>query len=224
MQTLRSVILFLLALPKTIIFNLRYLPLRDALRFPIIVSHRVWLFRMKGSVAIEGPVRPRMIHLGFGQVSIFDQHRSRSIWDVGGSVVFKGRCGMGHGTKLSVHTGAVLTVGSDVNVTAETAIISHCAITIGAGSLLSWDIQIMDTDFHPIHDANGALLNPDTPVVIGEHVWVGCRSLILKGAVIPDGCVVAAGSLISRALSTPNAVIGGQPGATMREGIEWRER
>jgi len=34
-------------------------------------------------------------------------------------------------------------------------------------------------------------------VVIGDDVWIGANTIILKGSVIPDKCVIGAGTLIT---------------------------
>lgn len=81
----------------------------------------------------------------------------------------------------------------------------------------------MDTDFHGIYDDGGSLINPPVAVTIGNHVWVGCRCLILKGSTIPSGCVVAATTRVSRSFVTENCVIGGNPATEIKRDINWRE-
>ena len=80
----------------------------------------------------------------------------------------------------------------------------------------------MDTDFHHIF-LNGECVNDNADVVIGEHVWIGSHSLVLKGTVIPDGVVVAAGSVINnidRAIQ-PRTIITGLPYRVLKENIDW---
>ena len=33
---------------------------------------------------------------------------------------------------------------------------------------------------------------------IGSHVWIGSRVSVLKGAIIPDGCIVASNSVVGK--------------------------
>ena len=86
---------------------------------------------------------------------------------------------------------------------------------------MSWDILIMDSDTHPVYDKEGNVSNPDKPVVIGEHVWVGCRSMILKGSTIPKNCIVAAGTIVSGQTFEENTVIAGQPPKSVKEIGTW---
>lgn len=207
-------------LPKTVLFNLRYLPLRQAWRLPVLVSHRVWLKTLGGRVRIEADeVRTGMIRLGFGDVGIFDQHRSRSVWQVSGEVVWRGRASLGHGCKISVS--GRLDVGDGLIVTAESAFVAHRSVTLGRGVLISWDVLVMDSDFHPLVDADGRRLNEDAPVVIGDGVWIGARVLVLKGTTLAPGTVVAAASTVTRSVDTPQQLIGGSPATPIREGVRW---
>ena len=50
---LRKLYLFLRCIPKTLYFNFKYLPFNKAIKFPILVSHRVWLMETKGKVILN---------------------------------------------------------------------------------------------------------------------------------------------------------------------------
>jgi maltose O-acetyltransferase len=53
------------------------------------------------------------------------------------------------------------------------------------------------------------------PVVIEDHVWIGSRAVILPGASIGRGAVVAAGAVVSGRVA-PKAVVGGVPARPLR--------
>ena len=160
---------------KTIYFNFHYFPLRQAIKLPVFVSKRVFLLKTKGKIVLEGPVKPRMVRLGYRNVGIFDHQKSRSIWEVEGTVSFGGKVNIGHGSKLSVGDGASLRIGQGTIISAESTIAARMKhVEIGQNCLLSWDILIMDTDFHRIYQ-NDMLLNEPEDVKIGNNVWIGCR-------------------------------------------------
>jgi acetyltransferase-like isoleucine patch superfamily enzyme len=216
--SLRELSLYILGLPKTIYFNFRYFPIRKAIRLPVLISHRVWLKTLSGKVILS-EYKTGLIEIGFGDVGIFDQQRSRTIWQVSGVVEFKGKAHIGHGSKISVS--GKLTLGSDFYITAESSIVAQKEISIGENVLVSWDSLIMDTDFHKIFDSNGNQTNLPRPVTIGNNVWIGCRCLILKGVEIPGGVVVAAASTVIKSVKTQNSIVAGNPADIIRDNITW---
>ena len=62
----------------------------------------------------------------------------------------------------------------------------------------------MDTDMHIIVDQAERIINNSRPVYIGDNVWIGCRSTILKGVNIMEGNVIGAGSVIRREIIKEN--------------------
>ena len=66
------------------------------------------------------------------------------------------------------------------------------SVSIGSHCAIAWDVSIMDTDYHSIDQKQMT-----RPVSIGNHVWIGCKSIILKGVTIGDGAVIAAGSVVN---------------------------
>lgn len=64
---------------KTIYFNYKYFPIKQAIKFPIRVSNKVSLLEMGGKIIIDCPISYQMIQIGYGKVGIFDKEVSRSI-------------------------------------------------------------------------------------------------------------------------------------------------
>ena len=92
---------------KTLLLNFKYLPIRQAIQLPIWCSSRIRIRSAKGSVKIESPIRTGMIRIGFDSVGIFDNKRSRAIWEVYGNVTFVDSAIIGHGSKICVLGGGV---------------------------------------------------------------------------------------------------------------------
>ena len=207
------------SIPKTLRFNLHYFPLKTALKLPVVVSHRTFLRELNGKVVLPEKVETAMIKIGFGDVGHYDRKRARSIWQVSGMVTFRGKASIGHGSKLSVR--GDLKLGADFNMTAESTIVCAKEICFGDDCLLSWDILVMDTDEHPLYNKEHKRINPDKPILVGNHVWIGCTCVLLKGAVIPDDTVVAAGTLLTSAISGEQQVIGGNPPSVLKRDVRW---
>ena len=207
------------SIPKTLRFNLHYFPLKTALKLPVVVSHRTFLRELNGKVVLPEKVETAMVKIGFGDVGHYDRKHSRSIWQVSGRVSFGGKASIGHGSKLSIR--GDLTLGADFNMTAESTIVCAKNIRFGNDCLLSWDILVMDTDEHPLYDKEHKRINPDKPIIVGNHVWIGCKCVLLKGAEIPDNTVLAAGTLLTSAFSGEQQVIGGNPPSILKRDVHW---
>ncbi len=162
-----------------------------------------------------------MIEIGFGRVGIFDEKISRTIWEVAGQVIFHGSADIGHGSKISVGSSGTLIIGDNFRISAETAIVAFTKIEFGQNCLLSWDTLIMDTDFHKIKNKEGDIINSPKPIIVGDHVWVGCRNLILKGSKIPNNSIIAANSILSKTLLKENCLYGGAPIKCLKEDVSW---
>ena len=207
------------SLPKTLRFNLHYFPLKTALKLPVVVSHRTYLRELHGKVELPEKVETAMVKIGFGDVGHYDRMRSRSIWQVSGTVSFGGKASIGHGSKLSVR--GHLSLGSDFNMTAESTIVCAKEIRFGDDCLLSWDILVMDTDEHPLYNKENERINPNKAILVGDHVWVGCKCVLLKGAEVPSNTVIAAGTLLTSAVAGNHQVVGGNPPAVLKNDVRW---
>ena len=233
------------SIPKTLRFNLHYFPLKTALKLPVVVSHRTYLRELHGKVELPEKVETAMIKIGFGDVGHYDRKRSRGIWQVSGTVTFGGKASIGHGSKISVRGN--LCLGDGFNMTAESTIVCAKEIRFGRDCLLSWDILVMDTDEHPLfnrheterhetrdpesrspevprpvsNDMENERINPDKAILVGDHVWVGCKCVLLKGAEVPSHIVVAAGTILTSAFNGENQVLGGNPPAVLKSDVRW---
>jgi acetyltransferase-like isoleucine patch superfamily enzyme len=207
------------SIPKTLRFNLHYFPLKTALKLPVVVSHRTYLRELHGKVELPEKVERAMIKIGFGDVGHYDRKRSRGIWQVSGTVTFGGKASIGHGLKLSVRGN--LCLGDGFNMTAESTIVCAKEIRFGRDCLLSWDILVMDTDEHPLYNKENEHVNPDKAILVGDHVWIGCKCVLLKGAEVPDNTVVAAGTLLTSSFSGEHQVIGGNPPSVLKNDVRW---
>lgn len=122
-----------------------------------------------------------------------------------------------------VAPGAVLTVGERTTVVRGSIQMHETGeITIGRDCMVSSEVYISVSDMHPIHDAEtGVRINPAASISIGDHVWLGLRVMVMKGSVIGDGAVVAAGAVVTGSLDG-GAVSAGLPARTVRQGVVWR--
>lgn len=118
--------------------------------------------------------------------------------------MFKGKCNISKGAKICCSSDAKIIFGDKFVNTAKMTVVCTSCIEFEKDVLISWNTTIMDNDTHKIFH-NGECINEKKPIKIGEHTWIGCESLILKGVEVAPGCVVAAKSLITKNCLTPRS-------------------
>ena len=99
-------------------------------------------------------------------------------------------------------------------------------ISIGNDCMFSNKVQLRTSDSHSILDENTKRINPGNDIEIGNHVWIGTEVIVLKGATIPENCIVGARSIVTSSLNaSPNSMITGMPARVVKTNINWsRER
>lgn len=105
----------------------------------------------------------------------------------------------------------------------ELAACESTNITIGDDCMFSYGIHVRTTDSHSIYDESNHRLNPADDITIGNHVWIGADSMVLKGSNIPNGSVVGARSIVTSSLKIKeNSMFVGAPAKVIKENISWK--
>jgi len=143
------------------------------------------------------------------------------------------------GSNVSCYAGCSFSIGEnascavgDFTLLNGALIMAEERIEIGSHCLVSWNVGIADSDFHPIDPAqrrqDAMALAPyaenrpprppirTAPVVIKDNVWIGMGAVILKGVTIGENSVVAAGAIVTRDVP-PNVVVAGNPAQIVKE-------
>jgi acetyltransferase-like isoleucine patch superfamily enzyme len=113
---------------------------------------------------------------------------------------------------------ATIRVGDNVWMNNNVTIVSEGAgIVIGNDCLFGNNVTILDSDFHHVDpQSRFKPLAPTRRVKIGNNVWIGSNVTILKGTLIEDNAVIAAGSLVSGKVKK-NTIMGGNPAQFLRK-------
>ena len=108
---------------------------------------------------------------------------------------------------------AVIEIG-EAAALSGTVICAASRVTIGKRVMIGANCTLSDTDFHPlspeqrrIHPTENAA---SRSIVIEDDVFIGTQAIILKGAVLRQGCIVGAGAVVSGDFP-PRSVIAGNP-------------
>ena len=133
--------------------------------------------------------------------------------------------GGGHLGALFIHAaaGAHVELGAGAGLNGAVRILLHepGRVVVGPGALIGDGTDIMNSDMHPILDqGTGARLNPAADVEIGPRVWIGQRSLVLKGSRIGHDTVIGAGSVVTGTIPA-HCVAAGNPARVVRTGVRW---
>ncbi len=142
------------------------------------------------------------------------------------------------GDHVSCYAGCSFAVGEngtcsvgDFTLMNGALVMAEERIEIGSHCLISWNVGIADSDFHPLEPAQRRVdahalapffkdrpLRPKlrtAPVIISDNVWIGMNATILKGVTIGENSVVAAGSVVTKSVP-PNTVVAGNPAAAVK--------
>lgn len=221
---------------STLKINFKTLPFNQAIHFPIVVYSKTNFRSLGGKIEIKGRLYFDMISIG--QRGYIETAKPISTWKIEGTIVFYGPIAFYQGTYLLVAKNAILTFGnvkssenfreSSITVGTNTKIMCFESITIGECARIPWDVQIIDTSFHYIENNCGEAKPLTKPIVIGDRVWIGNRTTISKGAVIPSYSIVCSNSMVNKDLSSygEHCMFAGVPAVKKSEGLSrvWNER
>lgn len=137
---------------------------------------------------------------------------------------------LGKKSSMTINGSFSIACGSDIRVfdngelilnggycTAGVQIVCFKKIVIGKGCAIARDVIIRDTDAHQIVNSNHLMTEE---VIIGDHVWIGNRSIIMKGVTIGSGAIIAAGSIVTKDVPE-KCLVAGVPAKLVRKNVEW---
>lgn len=120
-----------------------------------------------------------------------------------------------HGTSTfigaKVFERPTLRVGNNTHLGSQLGIVVGRDVTIGDNVLIANGVSIFSYDQHPANPAERHLPAPpesSRPVVIEDNVWIGAKSVIMKGVTIGKNSVVAGGSVVTLKVPPDSLVIG----------------
>lgn len=111
-------------------------------------------------------------------------------------------------------------IGDNVGVS-QTALISYASIVIGNNVKIGAGTCLWTTDFHSLdpmirrgsHDLEN---RKSLPIEIHDNVFIGAKSIILKGVCIGENSIVGAGSVVTKSIPA-NEIWGGNPAKFIRK-------
>lgn len=214
-----------LSIWRTVYFNFRTLPFKQAIKLPVYIYSGHHLFILAGKVIIKGPIYRGMIKIGKNTESFSMCDHSGFIQiNEGCNLIFQGPAKLGVNTKLrlvcsDITFGRNLFIGTGVRIIANGSYIK-----IGECSRIAFESVIMNSSFHfTYNEVKGSYSQMSNPIIIGNYNWIGNRSSISGNTQTKDFTIVCAGSLINKdytSIDGENPMLGGQPAKLITNGIK----
>jgi acetyltransferase-like isoleucine patch superfamily enzyme len=55
---------------------------------------------------------------------------------------------------------------------------------------------------------------------VEDHVWIGCRAVILKGVTVGTGAIIANNAVVTKDVP-PRTMVAGNPARVIKEDVIW---
>jgi acetyltransferase-like isoleucine patch superfamily enzyme len=118
--------------------------------------------------------------------------------------------------ELSAQDGGVIRVGAYTHFNYGCIFVACGQIDIGERCRFGYYTIVLDCDMHRLEPERRHERPEPAPIKIGDDVWVGSRAIIMPGVTLGNGCVVAAGSIVTKDVP-PRTLVAGVPAKIIRE-------
>lgn len=122
--------------------------------------------------------------------------------------------------RFSLGNGARVYIGDNTYLGDFTNILAVNEVNIGKGCAISWHVLFMDTSSHPLGFQGDPATTKIAPIRIADHVWIGCRAVILKGVTVGEGAIIANNAVVTRDVPA-RTMVGGNPARVIKEDVVW---
>lgn len=125
--------------------------------------------------------------------------------------------------KVTTYNESVLYLGPGASFTSPARALpsERTHVIIGADAMFSHEVTFRTADPHLVYSATThERINPSRSIWVGDHVWLGQESLILKGAHVGSGSILGARSVLTKDVPS-NASAAGSPARVVGSDIFW---
>jgi maltose O-acetyltransferase len=129
------------------------------------------------------------------------------------------------GANINVNSGAYFGNGLKISIGSDSSIGQNCQIandvTIGSDVMMAPEVIIFSVGHQTSNTSTSIRLQgnvPARPVIIGDDVWIGQRSIILPGVTVGSGSIIGSGAVVTKNIA-PFSVVGGNPARVLKSRI-----
>ncbi len=215
-------LLFEINIFKTIYFNFKMLPLKQAIVLPITLTKRIQLKSLNGKIVINGPIKFALVKFRYFNDDFISKKGSYSLIKIRGKVIFSGKVDFGHGITLNVAKKGTIEINKNVLIGAKVKILCEDSVKIGKEARIAYESQIVDTNFHYVKNLErGECSKRTSPVIIGDYNWIGNRTTIQKGTITPAYTIIGSNSITNKDYTGigENSIIAGVPAKFLANGF-----
>lgn len=128
------------------------------------------------------------------------------------------------GDNVNIEKGADLGIGRGITLGNNSGIGVRCSIgkytSIGDNVMMGPEVIIL-TSNHIYSDTTTPMNTQGfdiKPVTIGNDVWIGTRAIILPGVKVGNGCIIAAGAVVTKDVCD-YSIVGGVPAKLIKKRV-----
>lgn len=197
------VLLLKLNIIKTLYFNFKVLPFKQAIKLPFFLYGKVYLWQINGYVELPDVISTGMIKIGYKWIDLWPVSFLPTQIQNCGRLIFRGKCIISGGVNLNVQSSdGVLMLGDYIIIGGGAVVKCLDEISIGNNTRITGNCVVMDCNMHFIKNIDkGTIANYKAPITIGDNCWINYGTVISKGAVIPNYCITSRNSLVSKDFS-----------------------
>lgn len=122
--------------------------------------------------------------------------------------------------RLSLGDNARIYIGDNTYLGDFCNLLAVKEIRIGKNCAISWHVLFMDTSSHPLGFRGEIPQTKIAPIVVEDHVWIGCRAVILKGVTVGEGAIIANNAVVTKDVP-PRTMVAGNPARVIKEDVIW---
>lgn len=206
-------------------FNLRMLPLKQAIHLPFDFYGSIRFINLNGKVNLYADkLKIGMIKIGSQGSDMFP--KSETVLNISGSLEIKDRLVIGMGSSIISCKDSIISFGRNTIVGANNLIYCEKMVSLGDNFLSSWNCQIMDSDTHEVIDLDTGKSNIMCQnVFVGDNVWFGNGVIVNKGTKFASNTIVASRSLCNKDYTQYGeyCVLAGSPAKVVANNKKWKK-
>jgi len=186
------------------------------------IHHLTKLTLKNSKIIVDGGTFKVGIDYGYYDGGGFDSKRDVCRIQLNNSTLtINGNVSLYPGVQILANDAEII-IGNGTKINGSTQLIAMNKIEIGTGCFFAQGVIVRDNDGHKLSSDENPPDIECLPVIIGNHCWLGQRSMVLKGATLSDNVVVAAGAVVTKDASQ-GSLIAGIPAKVIANNISWSE-